>query len=1641
MDDPWDWDVDRVVQELCSEYRSWEPPTSRFNFAAPDLLAPVLREQEVDGHTLITYGHKDLCNELGIRIVKHKAILKHAIDIFRSRSQRYRLHQKRLSSDFENDNENQMNDSLKPQLAPTPTTATSINGQSDNPHLAFDSSEPEMPARKKRRVAPTSFKPTRNIPVEVNGKYLGQDSYTNLDVTTDIESLDEGDSHFNSPVRFIQRRHLPHGRKVQVHRLYKRWLLRDQGFKKDLVMKADTMPRGRAHIPAHDDIILPLYGDSDQEYDPKSWKEVKAENLERKKAKSRRGPSLDEIQTVLDQAIMQFASNWKERKLPKLLNKGHQIWTSARKGGLKISLRENHKSLHRCISRIAKLRDELMAQSWGSIASLKEMTPVMQQTVEDREYYSSLINIIKAPNAPAKISTAQPRTSARSVRKTTQIASDEELLTSESESESESELSQFIVDDEPSPSAQLHDDFLMATGEDVDTSHMQEQPASQRQQKEVAVDVEPSVIIDLTQLDDDDDDDDSTDYPKTQSETQKPDSKFVTPSKRSKITSRETGGPTRVKSQKVELEPRRSPIILGIDDLEPNKKMVAEEIAKFFREIISILFSVVRFQKPDKVWADFVVLPIRKHQYPRTANSSWEHKLTIVGYTLLRTMEIYRTGVCFPIKMYKEFTVETREKVETRRLYEGEDTLGTYLKFLSDLADRFDWTPITDLQPLQADKLEPQPESAQADESEPQPPQVDGLEPQSVEPTEIDENQIVTSDFANDDDEEEEELSPSKKRKKFKKKPIRNQEAKILREDDHARVAEQGRRRKVLRDKLAATEASGVTNLGSQRDMIINEIKEDSQGFIYIHPEIAKRIKPHQVAGVRFMWDQIVDSRSKQGCLLAHTMGLGKTMQVITLLVAIAEAAGSDDPTISCQIPEELKESKTLVLCPPALGDNWMDELLFWTPEEHKLGEFFKVDSATPPEKREAGILAWDERGGVLIIGFQLFKDFVKIEQYREILLDGPNLVVADEAHYLKNPKAQLHVAASRFRTQSRIALTGSPLANNLEEYHSMINWVAPNYLSDIKEFRAEYSIPVGLGLQKDATLYQRRRALKMLRVLTKEVSPKVQRTTIAVLKHDIPTKQEFLITVPLTSLQRRAYEAYIKYHQSLANKHCALASIDILCILCAHPSIFVDKLQNEKEDASNETVKDPTLTEELISNELTLLRKEKNLNSTSHSWKILILVVILEECKRVGDSVLIFSQSIPTLNYLEQILRKGKFSVERLDGSTRMNTRQTIVKDFNQGNTDVFLVSTKAGGLGLNITGANRVVIFDARFNPQVEQQAVGRAYRIGQKKAVFVYRFLCGGTLEDSVHSIAVHKKQLADRTIDAKHPIPKSETLSTNLKMPTDPEQRDINGYVGRDIVLDKVIEKHGRGIRAITTMDTFEEEALEDAVLTREDYDEANKLIAQNAARRSGVALQIPVEDQGSANGWQPIQSPASSTQRPNPVNSIHNDQRVSNAVPNWETTPTLQVPQPPLSNASHQHQPLQPIQGTSTHIGRPAEPDLDNGKDFLWELGRRFSANGSTSNKLIGQQIVHAIAAEVSSRDLGRSERKAIIDAASSARFVEAMCIQLFSPLQLVGMKPLEISIIRTRWDSLTEAEWETQKITKGRQSKVDSHIS
>ncbi|KAF4636000.1 hypothetical protein G7Y89_g2097 [Cudoniella acicularis] len=1313
------------------------------------------------------------------------------------------------------------------------------------------------------------------------------------------------------------------------------------------------------------DEVLPVYGDSDSEndYDEAMWREIEAERgheLKQIEKETKKLPlSDDEVNTIIDEGIIQLSAKWKLKKLPRLLPKARRIWQKSRKHRSQIrDIQELQKTKTHAEEQLAKTRkDGFLDDVWYSKSQVLKMLPILEQIVFNYESARWKISVLEKSKCPEKLpADVLAKKSSIPENSKDNEGEGESLDTDAALSSSEDGLDEFIVDDVLSehelnladgegseedatmsdasiPKASPKRSFtpikavefvrrgLQPSSPSPSPSALQNRSPARFVKDEPTLSQHPAAgpsssppnVIDLTMLS-------SDSGPEVWDLTTPRKRKHTRPLVRLINRNSPFSSPIRI-SDDDDLELPGSGNIPSFYDIAA----IGQFPLRFWngtqdrtRLLIAILFNMDEFSRGRifNLINDVTENDLWVHMSEvMGANNVSEENIKGMDQSLFETLTIFLRLFEIFIDCKSHPYREKLKKNTIEKLKNGQaQWYPDFYTLCRQLPGYFNAQPELKGKEKGKGKKKVQDEDEDEDEDEDDEVFVDAVEGKlrDSENDEDDEDGEPVSAVRRRrsgaiSTEEDPEVEDTPKKLRKKRKIHEDEAARNLREQDRLRIAEQEERRMKLRAALAK---SGHDMDGVKGQIIINDAKSDDQGYVLVHPDTAARIKKHQIEGIRFMWNQIVaDENTQQGCLLAHTMGLGKTMQVITLLVAIAQAANSEDPTVVSQIPKSLRESRTLVLCPPTLVDNWMDELLTWAPKD-LLGYLRKLDAASKPEERLLGISRWFGDGGVLIMGYEMFRNLVhnkktkvrepplSTEQHERVLkelLEGPNIIVADEAHKLKNSKASITTAAAQFKSKSRIALTGSPLANNVEEYHSMIDWVAPNYLGAIKEFRWKYVEPIQTGLWQDSSSAERRKCLKMLGVLKQDIAPKVHRADMAVLRNDLPPKKEFVITVPLTELQRKAYSLYVKSmtsgqdHALTKNGEVTQATLwhwlGVLSLLCNHPGCFNKKLSERKEEAKrdvaatnrgisdveaaieddyNQPIWKVGVSQDLIREETSLFREEGvDMESIELSNKIKILCQILDASKAVGDKVLVFSQSIPTLDFLEALcVRQGR-KIARLDGKTLMRKRQALTKDFNGGNKELYLISTSAGGLGLNLPGANRVVIFDFKFNPIMEEQAVGRAYRIGQKKETFVYRFVAGGTFEGTVLNKTIFKTQLASRVVDKKNPIAyATRKISDFLFEPREVEQKDLSEFKGMDPkVLDVILASQGEAgtIRAIVQTDTFERDDNNEK-LTADEEKEVQILLKEEQLKRSnpqafadrqqyqpllGIPPQIPV----------------------------------------------------------------------------------------------------------------------------------------------------------------------------------------------------
>ena len=393
---------------------------------------------------------------------------------------------------------------------------------------------------------------------------------------------------------------------------------------------------------------------------------------------------------------------------------------------------------------------------------------------------------------------------------------------------------------------------------------------------------------------------------------------------------------------------------------------------------------------------------------------------------------------------------------------------------------------------------------------------------------------------------------------------------------------------------------------------------------------------------------------------------------------------------------------------------------------------------------------------------------------------------------------------------------------------------------------------------------------------------------------------------------------------------------LNFLGHLCVHPSTFLEKLDDrERGKDRSQTVTDMPIVaangDEAEPNEgspeatelpLSLYRLEhdvfaglSDLAEASLSHKTVIIQEILLESRKIGDRVLIFSQHLKVLKYLYNFIKvRLNLRLTLLEGQTRLADRVNMSKAFNEGAYDVFLISTRAGGLGINIPGANRVILADFGFNPTWEEQAIGRAYRLGQPKPVYVYQLVAAGTYEDVLHNRAIFKKQLSMRAVDKKNPMSQATKATDLCFEPKEVTREDISQFRGRDRVLDRVLESAaGTATVSIATTETLYVE--QDEALTAEEKREIEQEFQESRRRPLNAA-----EKGKSGVGGQSAKIPLVHPDRRNAEQQRQQRMLEASAARHRQNVPTL---------LSQPLRPLQPVLPVDPRADPNMQPMLPN----------------------------------------------------------------------------------------------------------------
>ncbi|XP_061393824.1 chromodomain-helicase-DNA-binding protein Mi-2 homolog [Musca vetustissima] len=468
------------------------------------------------------------------------------------------------------------------------------------------------------------------------------------------------------------------------------------------------------------------------------------------------------------------------------------------------------------------------------------------------------------------------------------------------------------------------------------------------------------------------------------------------------------------------------------------------------------------------------------------------------------------------------------------------------------------------------------------------------------------------------------------------------------------------------------------------------------------------QLHPYQIEGInwlRYSWSNGVDT------ILADEMGLGKTIQTVTFLYSLYKEGHCKGPF--------------LVAVPLSTIINWEREFELWAPDFYCITYVGDKDSRAVIRENELSFEEGAIRGGKASrLRTTQYKFNVLLTSYELISMDAACLgsidwavLVVDEAHRLKSNQSKFFRILNSYNITYKLLLTGTPLQNNLEELFHLLNFLSGDKFNDLNAFQNEFA-----DVSKE----------EQVKRLHEMLGPHMLRRLKADVLKNMPSKSEFIVRVELSALQKKFYKFILtKNYEALNSKSggnsCSLVNVMMdLKKCCNHPYLFPSAAEEAATTAGGLY-------------EITSLTKA--------AGKLVLLSKMLKQLKEQGHRVLIFSQMTKMLDILEDFLEGEGYKYERIDGGITGNLRQEAIDRFNAPGAQqfVFLLSTRAGGLGINLATADTVIIYDSDWNPHNDIQAFSRAHRIGQANKVMIYRFVTRNSVEERVTQVAKRKMML--------------------------------------------------------------------------------------------------------------------------------------------------------------------------------------------------------------------------------------------------------------------------------------------------------
>lgn len=499
---------------------------------------------------------------------------------------------------------------------------------------------------------------------------------------------------------------------------------------------------------------------------------------------------------------------------------------------------------------------------------------------------------------------------------------------------------------------------------------------------------------------------------------------------------------------------------------------------------------------------------------------------------------------------------------------------------------------------------------------------------------------------------------------------------------------------------------------------------------VYVPASVANYLKDYQKEGVEFLYKCVMGFSLQNyfGCILSDEMGLGKTLQTLSLVLTLLKGGPFTDSVAK----------RVLIVTPSSLVSNWDQEVNKWLKNE-------RIFTFTVDGRKSIQQFANSPHIPLMLVSYEMF-----LKHSTEINSINFDLMICDEGHRLKNQNLKVYQELTQVDCKRRILLTGTPFQNCVDEYFAIIDFVNPGLFGSKEDFRVDFANPIMKLQDEDATEEEldigNEKNTEMLDTTLKFI---IRRTQERIAKQ-LPMKQDLVVFIRPSLLQREIISKLINFYQLQDEVSTPLEMITMLKKVSSHPNLLISSHATKKEQ---EVI-------ELLFPEASV---KKSIGfKVERSGKLIALNALLRDLNEKNEKVVVVSYSTHTLDMLREMIQANDYKFLRLDGLTKSQERSKIVSNFNDPLSDVFclLLSAKSGGTGLNLIGASRLILFDNDWNPANDAQACARIYREGQKRNVFVYRFITCGTIEEKIWQRQISKSALGETVTDSESAVASNE-----------------------------------------------------------------------------------------------------------------------------------------------------------------------------------------------------------------------------------------------------------------------------------------